>query len=142
VLLTHACVQGWDPSRPGHATFAADPRFISTADLRLSPDSPCIDAGNAAHLPADSEDIDTDNDTDEPIPLDIAGRTRVVSTAPDIGAYERQPDECRADHTGDAVLNSADYFAYLADYFANAIITRRPARDPRRGPLFLRYGVQ
>ncbi|MEE9295673.1 MAG: right-handed parallel beta-helix repeat-containing protein [Phycisphaerae bacterium] len=91
----------------------ADPLFVDadgqddapgTEDdnLRLSPDSPCIDAGDNTAVPPDTADLDDDNDTTEPTPLDLDGNPRFVDdpdtpntgngTPPivDIGAYEFQ----------------------------------------------------
>ena len=59
-------------------------------DLRLKPGSPCIDKGDANALPADSEDLDSDGDTTEPIPLDLAGKPRISGAGVDMGAYEVQ----------------------------------------------------
>jgi len=56
----------------------------------LLPGSPAIDAGNNNLIPVDSEDIDGDGDTTEPIPYDQRGLLRVVGTRIDIGAVERQ----------------------------------------------------
>jgi parallel beta-helix repeat protein len=69
-------------------------------DLRLQPNSPCIDAGNNAAVAADTLDLDGDGNTAEPIPFDLAGGPRFwdypgkadtgSGTAPvvDMGAYE------------------------------------------------------
>jgi len=69
-------------------------------DLRLRPNSPCIDAGNNAAVPADTLDLDGDGNTAEPIPFDLAGAPRFwdypgkadtgSGAAPivDMGAYE------------------------------------------------------
>jgi hypothetical protein len=68
--------------------FDADPRFAdpygpdnyaaSWADnvYGLAADSPCIDTGNNAAVPADVADTDADGDTAEPTPLDVYGRPR------------------------------------------------------------------
>jgi hypothetical protein len=75
----------------------SDPMFVSSSDLQLQAGSPCIDTGDNSLLPADVADLDGDSDTDEPLPLDLAGATRVAdgnadSTATvDMGAYEYQP---------------------------------------------------
>jgi len=57
-------------------------------DLRLSPDSPCIDAGDVEALPADSPDLDSDGNTAEPISIDLDGHARVLCGGVDMGAYE------------------------------------------------------
>lgn len=88
----------------GVGSIDADPRFVDPNgadelpgteddDLRLGPDSPCIDAASTAALPRDLADLDTDGDTLEPLPLDRAGAERVVGGAVDMGAYEVQPPE-------------------------------------------------
>ncbi len=89
-------------------------------DLHLSLDSPVIDAGDSAEVPADELDLDGDGDTAEPVPFDLDGYARFVDdpltpdtgsgTAPivDMGAYEFGPDDCRhgggLDHDGDVDL--------------------------------------
>jgi len=101
VIVRNSCVQGLAADVQGSASLSKDPMFVDpngpdgkagTADddLRLRPGSPCIDAGDNAALPKDSEDLDGDGDKDEPIPLDLAGRPRVVGGKVDIGAYEYQ----------------------------------------------------
>ncbi|MCK4960662.1 MAG: right-handed parallel beta-helix repeat-containing protein, partial [Planctomycetes bacterium] len=57
-------------------------------NLRLSADSPCIDAGDNMALPADTADLDNDGNTIEPIPFDLDGSTRIVNGTADMGAYE------------------------------------------------------
>lgn len=47
-----------------------------------------IDAGNASMLPTDAYDVDRNNDTGEPLPIDQRGAVRVVTSALDIGAVE------------------------------------------------------
>jgi hypothetical protein len=77
----------------------ADPLFADAAggDYSLTSGSPCIDTGDNSLLPDDVADLDGDGDTDEPLPLDLAGDPRVTdgdgdSTATvDMGAYEYQP---------------------------------------------------
>ena len=48
----------------GEGCLDEDPQFVSTADFRLRPTSPCIGAGSAAHAPANG-DLDG-NDWDSP----------------------------------------------------------------------------
>jgi hypothetical protein len=69
---------------------AGDPSddFWVDGDYRLRPGSPCINTGDAAGLPADWADLDGDGDTEEPIPIDLDGRARVLCGQVDMGAYE------------------------------------------------------
>lgn len=76
--------------------------IVGTADdsPRLIPSSPCIDSGNELLLPLDVTDIDADSFTNEPLPFDIDGMTRVIDdplrgdpspfTPLDVGASESQ----------------------------------------------------
>lgn len=64
-------------------------------ELGLAPNSPCLDAGSAADLPADSADLDEDGSTLEPLPVDLAGAPRTLDgngdavAEVDMGALER-----------------------------------------------------
>ena len=90
----------WDGS--GTSDDLSDDFWID-GDLDLGPGSPCIDAGDNNRVPPDLLDLDGDGDTDEPLPLDVAGAPRCVDDpdtedtgsgeAPivDMGAYEFQP---------------------------------------------------
>lgn len=81
--------------------------ILGTEDdnLRLSPGSPAIDAGDTTRLPADDSDLDGDDDTSERIPRDLDGFRRVVADPDtldrgvplngivvDMGAFEFQVD--------------------------------------------------
>ncbi|MDX1530700.1 MAG: T9SS type A sorting domain-containing protein, partial [Rhodothermales bacterium] len=57
-------------------------------DLRLVEGSPAVDHGLEGLLPADVWDLDGDGDTEEPLPVDLAGGPRVQGAGPDLGAYE------------------------------------------------------
>jgi hypothetical protein len=82
-----------EPTPTGHSAAIAD-----FTNLRLSPFSPCIDAADNNSLPPDTADLDIDQRTSEPIPLDLDGRPRVLDdpltagsgNGPivDMGAYE------------------------------------------------------
>ena len=91
---------------PGPGNVSSDPRFINreAGDWRVQYGSPTTDAGDTSALPADVFDLDGDGNTVEPIPLDLAGRSRRdddsetadtgVGPAPvvDMGAFEYFPD--------------------------------------------------
>ena len=109
---------GWALITKGHGNINADPRFRNPAgadevvgteddDLSLRAGSSSIDAGDNTAVPADTDDLDLDDDLLERIPLDLAGHARFVDdpdTADtgvadepaypkivDIGAYEYTP---------------------------------------------------
>ena len=78
----------------GAGNIYAQPMFLERDelyrrfDLHLKPGSPCIDVGSTAALPADSADLDGDDDIAEPLPSDYDGRDRVLDTSVDMGAFE------------------------------------------------------
>ena len=57
-------------------------------DLTLSASSIAINQGDNSLLPADTFDLDGDSNTAEPLPLDLAGNTRVQQGTVDMGAFE------------------------------------------------------
>lgn len=57
-------------------------------DGKLAGDSPALDFGAAAQLPADSTDLDGDSNTTEAIPFDLTHQNRALYSAPDAGAFE------------------------------------------------------
>ncbi|MHC4559715.1 MAG: choice-of-anchor Q domain-containing protein, partial [Planctomycetota bacterium] len=76
---------GW----PGEGNIDAEPLFIDPLgsdnipgteddDLRLAPDSPCIDSGDPGYVP-------------EPNETDLDGNRRIIKGRIDMGAYEFQP---------------------------------------------------
>jgi len=99
VIINNCCIQSWSGKVGGIGNFEANPMFldpngpdgkIGTADddLRLSPGSPCINAGDNATLPPDIFDLDGDGDPNEPIPFDINGKPRIQGGTVDVGACE------------------------------------------------------
>lgn len=110
ITITYSAIQG---SWPGAGNIDTDPLFIDADgpddipgtqddDLRLSPCSPAIDAGDNTGVSADTLDLDDDGDADEPIPIDFDHNPRFVDDAwtqdtgngappvVDMGAYEFQ----------------------------------------------------
>jgi len=98
-------------------------------DLRLTSGSPSIDAADNESVPADFFDLDSDNDTKEPLPYDLDGNPRFVNDPDttdtgngdppvvDMGAYEFQvpcPWDCGGDNDGNVGI--VDFLALLAEW--------------------------
>ncbi len=86
-VITYSDVQGgW----PGTGNINADPLFVDSdiGDYHLLQNSACINAANNNSLPADTQDLDGDGNTAEPIPFDIEGNPRIVYDVVDMGPYE------------------------------------------------------
>ena len=87
VEIDYCCIQDWVIQKyGGEGNFDADPRFVDpdgiddipgTEDdnLRLLPDSPCIDAGDPNYIAGPNE-------------TDLDGKPRVIASRIDMGAYE------------------------------------------------------
>ncbi|HUB26650.1 MAG TPA: choice-of-anchor Q domain-containing protein, partial [Tepidisphaeraceae bacterium] len=84
VYFYYSDVQGGGISGDGNSS--ANPDFVSSTDLELQPNSPCINAGSNDLLPA--------GDT-----TDLAGNPRIYDFTVDMGAYEAQ--SVTVDWTGD-----------------------------------------
>lgn len=106
-----------------------DNTYGTTDDnLRLQITSPCIDAGDAAQVGSDPEDLDNDGDVAEASPLDLAYAPRRVnissvvdtgagaSPLPDRGAYEVPPPPCAGDFNADGQRNTADLTLLLSKF--------------------------
>ena len=79
-----------DPFLDSANPTGADGKWF-TDDDGLQPSSaisPITDAGDATKLPSDTSDFDKDEDITEAIPFDIIGRSRVLNSLLDVGAYE------------------------------------------------------
>ncbi|MCI0629212.1 MAG: dockerin type I domain-containing protein [Phycisphaerales bacterium] len=122
VSIDHCCIEGFtgeyyqDPE-----SFDADPLFpdlpgpdgiVGTLDdnLRLAPDSPCLNAADPLALPADVGDLDEDADVQEPLPLDLDMHARTLGPAPELGPYERPK---LGDVNFDDVVNIHDLLALI-----------------------------
>ena len=149
LIATHCDFQ--NGLAPANGNFSADPGFLdpgvwddhgtpddfsddtfTPGDFRLSPGSPCINAGDPAYIGTLGE-------------IDLAGRPRTIGCRTDLGAYEAnhvgphsgdlsgdgavtQDDlpffiqaalnmdtlDCRADCNGDGLVNGQDITAFLA----------------------------
>lgn len=87
--INYCCVQGWRGDWLGEGNCNWDPLFVDadgadnlpgTEDdnLQLSPRSACIDAGDNTAVPADTADLDADDDTTEPTSWDFEGNLRFI----------------------------------------------------------------
>ena len=102
MTVDRSCVEGgWSGS--GANNISSDPVFVRDpddggdgwgvggnddyGDLRLSTGSLCIDAGSNAPVPADTHDVDGDDNTTEKTP-DLNLNDRVFNGTVDMGAYE------------------------------------------------------
>lgn len=132
---------------PGAGNIDADPLLADppSGDHRLSPGSPCIDAGHSQtlltafggasvmKLLCDEPDLDGDGDTVELIPVDLDGMLRffddpatpdtgcAAGPVVDMGAYEfaaptRGPRVIQADVDGDGEVGVTDLLRILADW--------------------------
>ena len=68
--------------------FVTDPSGGDCGDLRLKASAATVDSGSNAGLPADSLDINSNNDTAEDLPLDLDDQFRIYNSTVDMGAYE------------------------------------------------------
>jgi len=126
-VVSYSIVQGGWTGAGGTGNSASNPLFVDADgannvagteddDLRLSPGSPAIDAGDSTALPPDFLDLDGDGNTSEPIPIDLAGDPRQSNDqgtsdtgiadqsgiVVDMGAYEFFPD-CNFNGVPDSV---------------------------------------
>jgi len=111
VRVTYSIIQN-DNGAYGATNSALNPQFVDangpdnvygTPDdnVRLTQNSPAIDFGIDAALPADVVDLDADGDSGEAISRDADLQPRSDSAGPDAGAYEF-PLDCNNNGTADA----------------------------------------
>jgi predicted outer membrane repeat protein len=129
-VVTFSCIQDTN-ANDGSIPFGGasnnniddDPLFADVAqnNFRLSHDSPCIELGSNAAVPADVLDIDGNGSTSEPIPLDLDLRSRFSdgdcdgTDTVDMGAYEFGWIYI-GDLDGDCDVDFAD-FAIIANHW-------------------------
>jgi hypothetical protein len=133
--VRHSIVDG---GYPGPGNLDVDPAlvdrigpdgiaFSGDEDLRATACGGGIGLGDPAERPADGADLDEDGDRDEPLPLDLLGRPRLVGEI-DLGAYELQEtdpvcasaSDCNGNGIRDEVdLAACDGAAWCLDCNAN-----------------------
>ena len=96
IFVSYSDVQGgWT----GTGNINKNPQFVSpgsrnvqgqwtNGDYSLKTNSPCLNKGKNALLPKDKADLDKDGNTNEQLPVDLAGNARVTDYVVDMGAYE------------------------------------------------------
>ena len=133
--VNYSCIQGLTGALGGVGNIDVDPLFVDVPgqELRLTDSSPCIDAGDNTAVPTDSEDIDGDLDTGEPLPIDLLGLPRFiedrltadtgVGSSPfvDMGAHEFARDCNNNDVPDDLDLTSCAGDPACADCQPNQI---------------------
>ena len=119
----YVCGTRWDPIDPRFASSPSrGPDLIWGTDddvlnLSLAPDSPAINTGNGALLPADEWDLDGDGDVSESLPVDAAGTPRVAHRFVDMGAYEySEPWSQPGDTNGDYRVTTEDMMCIRANW--------------------------
>ncbi|MGQ0628156.1 MAG: FG-GAP-like repeat-containing protein, partial [Phycisphaerales bacterium] len=120
LTITQTSITGWDGTLGGTGNNGLDPLFRRLpspgpdtvwgtpdddyGDLRLTNASPAIDSGDSTAIPLDTNDIDSDGNTTESLPLDLDGAARFfdapavantgVGTPPvDRGPFEYVPPD-------------------------------------------------
>ena len=141
---SHNCIQDWDIER-GPENRGLDPKFVDAAgadgivgteddDLRLQPDSPCIDVGNPTHVAGGWNWYYFDDyRVRPPRTTDFFGNPRVINSAVDIGAIELQDptawigEECA---TGLGVCQRTGKLIYSNDGLNLVVCSAPPVVEP------------
>ena len=104
--VDYSCIQGWDGSWGGLGNTGTDPLFVDPLgpdgiagtlddDLRLSLDSPLINAGDPGFVP-------------DPGVTDLDGDPRLQGCRIDMGAYESDVTQALGDFDGNESFDLAD----------------------------------
>lgn len=107
------------PVAMGPTNLDTDPKFVNAVgnNLRLLPDSPCIDRGAvadfAACLPEDLVDFDG-----KPRAIDVPGVPNFTAsvTPIDLGAFEFTPVACPGDLNSDGIVDDVDFQIFVVWY--------------------------
>ena len=131
-----------DPTQGGQSLRQSALRRSGRRRVTLAANSPAINAGDPGALPPDTQDLDSDGNTAEPIPADRAGNDRIRQGGLDAGAFESpfpSPPihvDVRAGGSNDG-SSWADAFTRLQEPLAIAEpddqIWSRGSLHPRRG---------
>jgi hypothetical protein len=114
-IVTCSDVQG---GQPGQGNIDVEPCFVDPGywdangvwidgNYHLLQTSACINAGDNNSLPADTQDLDGDSNTTEPIPFDLDGNPRIVYEVVDMGAFEFDNTPAIADAGDDQTIECA-----------------------------------
>jgi hypothetical protein len=129
LTINYTCVQGWTGWRGGTGNIGSAPQFVDadgpddlfgTADdnLRLLPQSPCVNAGDNAAVPAT-------------LATDLDGNPRIFEGRVDMGAYELQQSAPPSVFYVDARATGANSGDSWVDAFINLQdALARAAREP------------
>lgn len=104
IVIRHNCGRGNAGSTDAAGNIGGDPFFVrppspgDPGDLRLRPDSICIDWGTNGPVNPDADDLD--------------GNPRIVGCGVDAGAYESQRLTRLGDYDGDCEIDLDDYFIF------------------------------
>lgn len=87
--LSHSIIDGGCPSGVScSSVLDTDPLFVDETSYGLGEESPAVDFGLTELLPLDTFDLDDDGNTEEPLPVDLGGRSRIQGNEVDLGTFE------------------------------------------------------
>ena len=131
-MLNYCCIQDIDQFDaivyPGTGNIDDNPNFLDPNgfdkivgtrddDLRLTPGSPGIDAGNNQGTPLDVHDINHDGDWNERIPWDVKERPRFINDPSILDTGQADPPDYLK-----VVDMGATEFTYLGDFNFNGMV--------------------
>ncbi|MCB9326710.1 MAG: PKD domain-containing protein [Lewinellaceae bacterium] len=100
-LITNAAGSGITLGSNGN--ISGNPMFVSPGlDYHLQDNSPAVNAGNSAWLPADILDVNNNGNFGETLPVDIDNQPRIWACTPDMGAFENLSTTIQVTNTNDS----------------------------------------